>query len=207
MNDATTQRARRQPPWLRRTINPVLWGGCAYLFLQIAAIRGFLVLLLLGFPAGTVSAAESLGSHLQNAAVPCGFATAIILGIMSLGLPHQGPTSQSLSLPIATAAALLLAYFETRLLALPLLAAALGLGARLAHGGKGRRLTCVTWLTFVLLSLSPIDLTLVQYPGPPRFVRATGGAPSRRALQEAPERNLFFLGEDGGGLAHWLWVW
>jgi len=182
-------------------------GFVVYVLVQLVAQRGALLLAFLGASARGVASAQVIGAHLQAIASPLALLATLAPGPSFYLLFRRAPRRSELLLVAVTGAALVLAFFETRLVSMPALLATIGWQGAQVRRGTTSKATGVFWLVFFLLSASPVDLTLIQYPGPARFVEVTGGAPSRSLLEDAPRRDLILLGEDGRGLARWLWVW
>jgi hypothetical protein len=62
-------------------------------------------------------------------------------------------------------------------------------------------------LFFVLLTTwVPVDISLVDVPGPPRFIPMVYGLPTKEAMEEA-ERGKFYLGGCILGEVGWMLVW
>ena len=75
-------------------------------------------------------------------------------------------------------------------------------------GWRRGLLSLVLWGMFFASSVVPFDLTFINYPGPPRFVRLIVGLPS-------PEGYLLLMQHEAvlagcmrqGNEPKWVWVW
>jgi hypothetical protein len=74
--------------------------------------------------------------------------------------------------------------------------------------GKTAQLPYIPWLLAILMTLLPVDVSLNNAPGPPRFVPLVMGLPGPD-LMEAAARGDMLLGGCivTGYEAKWVWVW
>jgi hypothetical protein len=62
-------------------------------------------------------------------------------------------------------------------------------------------------LVFVLLTTwVPVDISLVNVPGPPRFIPVVYGLPTKEAMEES-KKGAFYLGGCFLGEVGWVLVW
>lgn len=66
----------------------------------------------------------------------------------------------------------------------------------------------LVFVSFLIAIFLPIDITLQNYPGPPRFVPLVMGLPTQETYERAQRGELIL----GGCIVHgneprWLWVW
>ena len=64
------------------------------------------------------------------------------------------------------------------------------------------------WALFFFITLSPYDISFVNYPGPPRFVRYISGLPTMEGFLSVQSHQAML----GGCLRRrnepkWVWVW
>ena len=74
--------------------------------------------------------------------------------------------------------------------------------------GRRPALMAVAWLLFLVAMFLPVDVSLVNYPGPPRFVPLVMGMPGPK-LSEQARRGEVMLGGClvRGSEPKWVWVW
>ena len=66
----------------------------------------------------------------------------------------------------------------------------------------------LAWVAFIITTFLPFDVSLQNYPGPPRFVPLVMGYPSDSTLERA-KRGEVILGGClvRGNEPRWVWVW
>jgi hypothetical protein len=70
------------------------------------------------------------------------------------------------------------------------------------------KLLRLTFVAFLIAAFLPIDISLQNYPGPPRFVPLIMGAPGEPDVAQADRGEVML----GGCIMHgnepkWVWVW
>jgi hypothetical protein len=74
--------------------------------------------------------------------------------------------------------------------------------------GRKKVLILVMWATFMLTRISPVDVSLENYPGPPHLVKLAMGLPTEKGAARARRSEVML----GGCLVNgyepkWVWVW
>jgi hypothetical protein len=66
----------------------------------------------------------------------------------------------------------------------------------------------IFWFAFIISIIIPVDISLKNYPGHPRFVRNVVGLPDETCLEMAKRGEVMLAGcEYHGNDARWVLVW
>jgi hypothetical protein len=69
-------------------------------------------------------------------------------------------------------------------------------------------LSLALWGLFYASSVAPFDITFINYPGPPRFVRLIAGLPSPQGYLLLMQHEAVWAGcMRRGNEPKWVWVW
>ena len=95
-----------------------------------------------------------------------------------------------------------------RLITLPLAALTLVLAAVSLQRRSLRRWALIAWAVTVTVPLLPVEFTLINVPGPPRFVPLVMGLPNEELAQQCARGDAICGGCIVTGLEpSWVWVW
>ncbi len=198
--------------WFLTTVaGAILWGlavivGLALVSGPISYLRLFLV----------QGIAPQLADHIAGTPSPWwlpGIVTTAILvtvGVLAIQIvrgPQKANSRMHLFFPLILLASLVWSVAHQRVLALPVLVWLASVLISYANRRVAVMRVLLAVIVFTLTSVSPVDFTLMKYPGGPHLVQVVDGLLSDSGRDAARRGELFPGGCGGAPIARWLWVW